>query len=389
MIALGNQPGCVECSTEDNRPWSDCIFQHRCEAGIRPARAVIGVLEGEGVGPEVIRSALQVLSAVESLGRHKFQVARGGPIGRAAERRCGAALSEAVIDFCRDVFAQGGAVLTGPGGGRYVYDLRRRFQLFCKLSPLKACSHLAGAIHLKPEHLESVDILVVRENMAGVYQGQWKETRDAAAGRTAEHSFSYCEADVRRILDVAASLALRRRGQMAVVYKNSGIPAISSLWRDCAGEAAGAAGVELQVLDVDYAAYRLLQSPQQFDVLVAPNLFGDVLGDLGAVLLGSRALAYAGSFSAAGAAVFQTNHGAAYDLAGTDRANPVGQILSLAMLLRESLGLADEAALVEDAVAQVWSEGWRTEDLIEPGCSQVGTREMGNLVADAVIRLAS
>jgi 3-isopropylmalate dehydrogenase len=145
----------------------------------------------------------------------------------------------------------------------------------------------------------------------------------------------------------------------------------------------------LQELEIDNAAFQLIQNPRQFDVVVTSNLFGDVLADLGGVLLGSRGMCYGGSFAESGAAVYQTNHGAARELAGTDRANPVGQIMSLAMLLRESFDLNREAGLIEAAIADVWRQGLRTDDLAEAGCRLVGTREMGESVADAVRRLAT
>ena len=165
--------------------------------------------------------------------------------------------------------------------------------------------------------------------------------------------------------------------------KDGGVPAISEIWRDCAVAAARAAGVECSFANVDLAAYLLIQHAHNLDVIVAPNLFGDVLADLGAVLLGSRGVSYSGNFSSRGAAVYQTNHGAALDLAGTDRANPMGQIFSLAMLLHESFGLTREAALIENAVSQVWREGWRTQDIAAPRHRVVGCEKMGDLVADA------
>jgi 3-isopropylmalate dehydrogenase len=140
--------------------------------------------------------------------------------------------------------------------------------------------------------------------------------------------------------------------------------------------------------DVDLMAYRLIQEPRAFDVIAAPNLFGDILADLGAVLLGSRGLSFSGNFSEDGAAVYQTNHGSAPDLAGLDQANPIGQIASLAMLLRESFGLAREAAWIEAGIGDVLRLGLRTFDILEEGTSLVGTAEMGERIASAVLRLA-
>src|SRR5262249_49400049 len=147
-------------------------------------------------------------------------------------------------------------------------------------------------------------------------------------------------------------------------------------------------GVSPTFLDIDCAAYKLVKSPAEFDVIAAPNLFGDILGDLGGVLVGSRGLTYSGNFNDDGAAVFQTNHGAAYDLVGQDLANPAGQILSLAFLLREHFGLVREANLIEEALVRVWNRGWRTADLMARDCRQVGTSRMGALVLEAVRQLS-
>lgn len=365
--------------------WSDSLRESGVPRG-RGSRA-IGVLPGEGIGPEVTECALRVLSAVESVSGEKFEVEFGAAIGRDAERECGKVLPTEVIDFCGRIFSRGGAILNGPGGGRYVYELRREFGLFCKLSPLKVQEVLCGANRLKPEHVRGVDILMVRENSSGLYQGAW-QSREASSGRLAGHSFSYSEEEVRRILRVAARLAQSRRGELTVVYKEAGVPSISELWRDCAMEISSLAGVCCSTLDIDHVSYRLIQHPREFDVVAAPNLFGDVLSDLGGVLLGSRGLCYAGSFSANGDAVYSTNHGAAYDIAGTDRANPVAHILSLAMLLRESFHLDSCARRIEDAVVSVWRDGWRTEDIMEPGCRVLGTREMGERIAGKVAEVA-
>jgi 3-isopropylmalate dehydrogenase len=241
---------------------------------------------------------------------------------------------------------------------------------------------------MKPESVRDVDILLVRENVSGLYQGQWSESATESEGQQAEQSCFYTEKQVCRIVQVAANLARARRGHLSIVVKDGGVPTISKLWRDCAVEIAQKVNIEYSILNVDYAAYKLIQNAHDFDVMVAPNLFGDVLGDLGSVLLGSRGLSFSGNFAADGAAVYQTNHGSAYDLVGKDQANPVGQIYSLAMMLRESFSLHDEARLLEDAVAHVWQQGWRTVDIAEAGCKTVGMNEMGDLISQAVIELS-
>ena len=364
---------------------------HGLELGLHrdtPQRLLIGVIPGEGVGPEVVEAALTVLRAVEQTGDFRAEVRRGGVIGLESETRGNGALSADVVDFCGQVFADGGAVCTGAGGGRFVYDLRKRFDLYWKLSPIRVREELAGVSRFRSDHVRGVDLLLVRETISGLYQGRWSLDGASENGRRAEHVYGAGERDVRRVLDVAATLAAERSGRLAIVVKRGGAPAISQLWEECAEAVTEAHGLSSSLLDVDYAAYRMLQDPRELDVVVAPNLFGDVLADLGGVLLGSRGLTYGASFSSAGAAVYQTNHGSAYDLAGSDRANPAGQILALAMLLRESLGRADEAALIEDALAAVWRSGWRTFDVAEPGCTVVGTREFAERTAEHVATLA-
>jgi 3-isopropylmalate dehydrogenase len=341
----------------------------------------VGVLPGEGSGPEVIRAALVVLSAVAAE-RDLELVPTEGPAPTRVSSHAG--LPEATADFCRDTFAAGGAVLAGAHSGRWVYDVRRRFDLFCKISPLRPAGELGMfEATISPGRLDGVDLLVVREQIAGIYQGSWGESVSRGAGRIAEHSFSYTEREVRRILATAATLARWRRGRLAVIVKDAGIPSISSLWRDCANEAVED-GMTLEVVDVDYAVYRMLRDPETLDVIVAPNLFGDVLSDAGGALLGSRGITYGGNFDAARAALYQTNHGAAHDLAGRDRANPAGQILAAAMMLRESFGLVTEAELIERALVGAWRDGWRTEDVAEAGCRVIGTREMADRVAEGV-----
>lgn len=342
----------------------------------RDTSLTIGVLPGEGVGPEIIEGTLEVLRSVEETGDLKFDLRFGGSIGRDAELQHGAPLSVEVVNFCREVFDVGGAILNGPGGGRYVYDLRKRFDLFFKISPLVAFPELEKACRLKEEAVRGTDILLVRENVSGIYQGSSSEGVTQDGRRFVRHSFTDDEAIVRRFLEAAARLAMMRRGEMTVVCKDSGVPRISALWRDCAEDIAAASGVRCKMMDIDLIAYRLIQHPREFDVIAAPNLCGDVLADLGAVLSGSRGVSYSGNYAPDGSGVYQTNHGAAYDLTGSDRANPAGQICSLAMLLRESFGLKGEAARIESAVRRTWAAGWRTEDVVEPGCQLIGTREM-------------
>jgi 3-isopropylmalate dehydrogenase len=184
------------------------------------SRPIIGVIEGTGIGPEVIGATLQVLSAVEQVIDIKFDVRHGGPISEKTDVPLSQSLPDSVVMFCTEVFDRGGAILSGPGGGRYVYDLRRRFDLFCKFVPIRPWPQLALAGPITPQHLRGVDLLIVRDNVGGVYQGQWWD-RATAEGRVAEHSFSYTESQVRRLAEVAARAAAGRRGRLHVIDRKS------------------------------------------------------------------------------------------------------------------------------------------------------------------------
>jgi len=361
--------------------WLECVVSPG--KAPRASAPLIGALPGEGVGPDVVAASLDVLRRLEEEGGQAVDVEVGGAIGREAERETGSPLPEDVVRFCESVFERGGAILNGPGGGRYVYDLRKRLELFFKITPVQARTSLPDASPLKPEGLEDLDLLIVRENLGGVYQGRSSEYAGEDGRRRVRHEFSDAEDDVRAFLDAAARLAGNRDGRLTVVAKEAGVPGTSALWRECAMGAADAHGVDCSMIDVDLMAYRLVASPREFDVVAAPNLFGDVLSDLAAVLLGSRALSFSGNFTPRGDAVYQTNHGAAYDLAGSGRANPAGQLLSLAMLLRLSLGLKREAGAIEAGIRQVWNEGGRTADLGGGNGRALGTSELAALVGDA------
>jgi 3-isopropylmalate dehydrogenase len=339
---------------------------------------VLGVLPGEGIGPEVIEAALRVLAAL------------GGSPGmpqvslrHSTESTGHEGMTAAEDAFFADLFAEGGAVLCGPRGGRFVYELRRRFDLYLKLSPLCVTPARARLSLLATGAVSGADVLVVRDNAGGVYQGEGGEEWDADGGRIATHSFTDREGDVRRILQAATTAAELRQGRLAVVGKGGGVPTVTRLWRDLADEVCRPRGLAWEMVNFDLAAYRLIQEPRSFDVLACPNLEGDVLADVGAVLLGARGLSFSGNFTPAGLGVFQTNHGAAADLAGRGVANPLGQIASLAMLLRESFGLAAEAAAIEGAIESVLAAGCRTADLAGEGRA-LGTREMTDRVIDAL-----
>jgi len=342
----------------------------------------IGVLSGEGIGEEVIGAALDVLDAVADASKRRFEVRTGGAIGLTAKQASGIELPSDVVSFCDETFRDRGAILCGPGGGRFVYELRAKFHLFCKLMPLCPLPVLRGVGPLRPEAVEGVDILIVRENVGGIYQGEGGESHDGDQLTGAYHQFRYDAVQVDRIMRVAMELSRRRRGRLAVVVKRAGIPSISELWIQRAEALNAEFGLELELFEVDNACFQIVANARRFDVVVAPNLFGDVVGDTATLLLGARGLACSANFGEEGRAVYQTTHGSAHDLARTDRANPVGQILALAMLLHESFGQLELRQAIERGIGLALSSGWRTADILEPGCRLVGTRELGRRIAD-------
>lgn len=344
-------------------------------------RPVLGIIPGEGIGPEVMGAAVAVLDAVEGVTGTRIERITAEVMAKGSGE---AEVGRAARAFCGEIFQEKGVVLCGPLGGRCVYDLRREFELFCKLAPIRPSAALLGGARVKPEFLAGLDIMVVRDNAGGIYQGSWAQHHANGTPRRAEHAFAYTLPQVEQIVGVGVRLAQARGQRMHVVVKEGGVPTISALWREVAEAMAGGAGVECVVINADYAAYQLMQHPGEFGVLVTPNLLGDMLADLAAVFLGSRGMSYSANFAADGRSVYQTGHGAAKDLAGTDRANPLAQILSLAMLLEENFGMGEAAGRIRAGMDAVLGAGYRTFDLVGPGARVVGTQKMGELVARAV-----
>lgn len=349
----------------------------------------LGIIEGEGVGLDLLQASLKILSALETVTSHSFEIIYSNNVGRDGENGFKDPLTPDLISFCDRIFNSQGAILAGPGGGRFVYNLRSQFDLFCKLNLVKPFPALKNIGRLKPDYLKNVDLVIVRENIAGLYFGEINSPPIQSENCRLEHSFSYSTAEVKRIIKIAAEIAATRKGKLMVVTKEGGVPEISQLWRKCTEEIASEIDIKYTITNIDYAAYYLIQHAQEVDVMVAPNLFGDVLVDVSALLLGSRGLSYSANYSSNGASVYQTNHGAAYDLVGKDLANPVAQIMSMTMMLRENFGLVTESFLIEQAINQVWSQGYRTADIIEPGCTLIGTQEMAERIADTVVNLVS
>jgi 3-isopropylmalate dehydrogenase len=299
----------------------------------------------------VMGVAGKVLESLRPILPETLEVRVGGPIGTAADRGDGQTLSAEVEEFCQVIFDSGGTILAGAGGGRFVYDFRKKFGLVYKLNPIKTLAALSPR--------REVDILVVRENLCGLYQCQETNHSDGVICE-----FQSLTSSIQTAVEFAAREATRRRGHLTLVVKEHGIPQTSKLWRDIAQDVCRNQGLTLRCLDVDYACYQLLREPGEFDVVVASNCFGDILADLGGHSLGSRGLTYGASFGRNGESIYQTNHGAAWDLAKTDRANPCGQILSLAMLLQKQFSLNEASELLLSALDELFREGLRTEDLL-------------------------
>jgi len=343
-------------------------------------RKTIGVLPGEGVGPEVIDVALRLLEIVANNTEYRFDIRTGGKIGIPAKMESGHVLTDEVTGFCNSIFSAGGALLCGPGGGRFVYELRSAFDLFCKLTPLRPVPVLGDSGVVRQEARADVDVMLVRENTGGLYFGDWGQSISETNVLTAYQAVEYQEDKVLRILEVALRLADARSKKLCLAVKPDGIPAISELWVTALQRLSRATDIESVILEVDNAAFQLIASARDYDVVVSPNMFGDILADTGALLLGSRGLSYSANFNPSGAAVYQTGHGAAHDIAGSDTANPIGQIMSLAMMLRESFGLCAAAEAIETSIEEALAAR-RTADIQAPGKKTVGTSEMGRCIA--------
>ncbi|MEM1178317.1 MAG: 3-isopropylmalate dehydrogenase [Acidobacteriota bacterium] len=335
-------------------------------------KARIAILEGDGIGPEVTAAAVRVLEAVAESGEHTFTF---DPrlIGGAAIDAAGTSLPTATIDAC----SQADAMLLGAVGGpkwsdpdapvrpeQGLLEIRRHFQLFANLRPVRLFPALLDAAPLRPERLDGVDLVIFRELTGGLYfgprreQGADDETRDAAWD-----TLIYRESEVERIARLAFEAA-RGRGRRVASIDKANVLASMRLWRRVVDRvAADYPDVELEHVLVDAAAMRLITHPASFDVVLAGNLFGDILSDAASVLSGSLGMLPSASLSASGRGLYEPVHGSAPDIAGRGVANPIGTVLSAAMMLRHSLSLDAEAAAIEAAVDRALAAGVRTPDL--------------------------
>ena len=333
--------------------------------------AHIVVLPGDGIGPEVTAEALRVLASVAKKGGHTFDTTEQLMGGCSIDRH-GTPLTPEALSAC----VGSSAVLLGAVGGPKWDDpsarvrpeqgllaLRKGLAVFANLRPVAVHPALADSSPIKPDRLAGVDILVIRELTGGLYFGQPK-TRDTRDGhRRGVDTMEYFDYEIQRVVELAFRLARTRRKKVTSVDKANVLEA-SGLWRQVTTEVARAyPDVALDHMLVDTASMRLITSPASFDVMVTENTFGDILTDEASVLAGSMGMLPSASIGAGGPGLYEPIHGSAPDIAGQGIANPIGTILSTAMLLRYSLGLPAEAAAIESAGSRAISSGCRTKDL--------------------------
>ena len=342
--------------------------------------AVIALLPGDGIGPDVTLAAKSVLETVAERYGHRFEYPEC-PIGGASIDACGDPLPAETVERCKSA----DAVLLGAVGGPKWSDpnapvrpeqgllgIRSVLGVYANLRPVKIYPQLAGASPLRTEILQGVDLLVIRELTGGIYFG--KKTRDE---NSASDLCEYTVPEIERIVRVAARLAGGRRSRLCSVDK-ANVLETSRLWRDVTNRlmAAEFPEIDLETLLVDAAAMHLLSRPADFDVIVTENMFGDILTDEASMLAGSLGMLPSASLGDGRAGLYEPIHGSAPDIAGLGIANPCASIASAAMLLRHSLGLEREARAVEAAIGAAIVAGARTADIAAEGEDAVSTDEM-------------
>ncbi len=354
--------------------------------------AKITLLPGDGIGPEVVDEARKVLTAVANQHNHTLHFTEK-LMGGIAIDQTGNPLPEETLGAC----LENDAVLLGAVGGPKWSDptakvrpeqgllkLRKSLGVFANIRPVKLFPALADASPLRPERVQDVDIVFVRELTGGIYFGQ-PQGRELVGGlRSGHDTMRYNEMEIKRVLRIAFELAQNRRGKVTSVDK-ANVLTSSRVWREVAHEvAAQYPDIAFEDVLVDAMAMYLVNRPGDFDVVVTGNMFGDILSDEASMISGSLGMLPSAALGDGGPGLYEPIHGSAPDIAGQGIANPLATILSAAMLLRSSLGLEDEAAQVETAVAQVLAAGHRTADLARPGEKAIGTTEMGDLVVAAL-----
>ncbi|WP_296223136.1 3-isopropylmalate dehydrogenase [Ralstonia sp. UBA689] len=353
----------------------------------------IAVLPGDGIGKEIVAEAVKVLKVLGEPFEMEF-----APVGGAGYEAKGHPLPEDTLKLAKEA----DAILFGAVGD-WKYDtlarelrpeqailgLRKHLQLFANFRPAICYPELAGASSLKPEIVAGLDILIVRELTGDIYFGQPRGVRAApdglfAGAREGFDTMRYSEPEIRRIAHVAFQAAAKRGKKLCSVDKANVLETFQ-FWKDIVTDVHKEyPEVELSHMYVDNAAMQLVKAPKNFDVIVTGNMFGDILSDEAAMLTGSIGMLPSASLDANNKGLYEPSHGSAPDIAGKGVANPLATILSAAMMLRYSLNKAEQADRIETAVKKVLAQGYRTGDILTPGCKQVGTVEMGDAVVAAL-----
>ena len=356
----------------------------------------IALIPGDGIGPEIVAEAKKVLDRVCEKYSHKFsytEVLLGG-----------ASIDAHGIPLTEEAIAQAkasDAVLMGSIGGDAktspwyklepskrpeagLLAIRKALNLFANLRPAYLYNELRDACPLRDEIIgDGFDMIIVRELTGGLYFGARKTTEENGV-RTAVDTLSYNENEIRRIAIKAFEIARKRRNKVTSVDKANVLDS-SRLWRSVVEDVAkDYPDVTLEHMLVDNCAMQLVRDPKQFDVILTENMFGDILSDEASMVTGSIGMLSSASLNETKLGLYEPSHGSAPDIAGQNKANPISTILSAAMMLRYSLDLDKEADAVETAVQKVLTDGYRTGDIMSDGCKLVGTREMGDLIADAI-----
>ena len=353
-------------------------------------QAHIVTLPGDYIGPEIVAQAVKVLEKVAEKYGHSFAFEECA-LGGASIDRYGVPLTDETLAKCN----QADAVLMGSVGGpkwdgveparrpeKGLLALRKGMQVFANLRPCTIHPQLAAACPLRPDIVaQPIDVMILRELTGDIYFGKRWRSEDRKA---ATDEMAYSEMEVERLARIGFEMAMKRRKKLCSVDK-ANVLECSRLWRETVARLAKEyPEVEVTYMYVDNAAMQLILRPAQFDVMITGNLFGDILSDESAAIAGSLGMMPSASLGSGTRGLYEPIHGYAPDIAGRDIANPLGTILSAALLLRHSLGLEAEAAAIERAVSQVLDEGYRTGDIFSEGCTRVGCTQMGDLVAQRI-----
>ena len=356
----------------------------------------IGVISGDGIGPEIVTEAKKVLDQIGKKYNHQFnytEILMGG----CSIDATGVPLTDGAIETA----LASDAVLMGSIGGNTstspwyklppelrpeagLLKLRKSLNLFANLRPAYLYNELRDACPLRDEIIgDGFDMIIVRELTGGLYFGARKTTEENGV-RTAVDTLSYNENEIRRIAIKAFEIARKRRNKVTSVDKANVLDS-SRLWRSVVEDVAkDYPDVTLEHMLVDNCAMQIVHNPCQFDVVLTENMFGDILSDEASMVTGSIGMLSSASLNETKFGLYEPSHGSAPDIAGKDLANPIATILSAAMMLRFSLDLDEAADAIEAGVKQVLKDGYRTGDIMSEGCKLVGTKEMGDLIAAAL-----